>query len=1540
MALARQFEGDGEHGAAETCFSRALGLRPACPDVLAAYGLFLQNRGEHNRAEKAFRLSLQSNPTHLDTLQNYAIFLEEVRGDLDEAERLYAVALESTRDGLLEDIPTPTDAAPTKAGGSESHCGAKLFGDGARDVTRSQASASKTVHEPVTARVKQPQAREPLRENLQPLHRKSSVSGQGRIDAERRFAGDSCQIVPYDSAGTRHAKEHTGAMHRVPWQGPLDRPKSAKKRLTLTSSDTAGRELHVAGVVGTNRGFCADGPVLDGETAAETSGGPPGKTLDKNICLSAFEDKSDAVQTDSIADLLLHPSSSVESSAHSSPSKGASTDMSLLRYDPHTRLKLREAFTNIEKMQSSSTGVSSSRICTVLKTTLGLDLPSDATEQFMKHFCTDPGASGSTLPEEKRLRYDAFCEDVWRAIESTLQHSKILINTRLSAKHRQKPGLDTNFVSVEDGADAGVQKEGKISLRNWLQEAKVLNQAKLLLGTASTSPGVSDQPDMSDAAKREPDTPEICKFSENMVSMLTRGRCALKDKNHEVDSETHRSLRPTPQEKAAEPLTISQMRGESKNNVPSTHADIFDQDKKPAFPLVGYTGPLGRRPHSSTSESLASRSVSSDSTAMRCGSSESKDKITPAAIVKTGFLSAKDVDRDACFDQDSLYHPAQSSQVWRLETKGFHNATALHPKGFAKFELLRPQEQASTLIESDNPLGQQSSENNLSGIRMSCEGQHADSTRGQPAETPKSERIIPSTEALTNAHPASAVKQSNFRRRPRSDRQPVLPCDTLRVNEEVFTALRQRFHTVTMIYGYLNSRSAEMQLKSQGLSRKPESMITSSSKRKSIGKEDFKAAVAQLGLGLTEREIIAIYEMNADIRTGELSFNNVQRAIKGLNMPFKVQALPTPRPKSDRKRTKESDRIQSVLKQVWATAAEAFVFFDISGSDALNMIQLRAGLKRLRLNTIHVERAFDEIDLDNDGRISDRDFIRHFAPGWHHLGDFMQTQKDYEAVKAKGRQRVALNFQRYLDGLNRAEAAKSPLRSPDRSPQRSPARSPQRTPSPTISRSMQGRSPVMPYSEMHGSVMLEVKLDMTFKRALEIEEALKHGLKRDLAYSCQRDIKTVHVRKLRAGPDSSIIAMVVLKGGIDADDKTALEAATDLKGQILDESSSLLLCEYTSCALDIVIKEVMNDSDILEMDQTPLFVRKDNKKFSPVINGLDLHGVDGINFNRSNEPLRSIQSVTQFVLQDSTRKDGSFVEGLGKEYQYHFDKHMNGSKWSPRASQASEMSKQPLSSRNSSDTSELDENSEKHLDDSLHSALFYDAHSNSFHRTSSADNFHEREICPNSPAPHTVGMEIRDAGGVLAEFSQPTPNTACGREEVISKTDEDPMTGAKLAALRLQLRKEREREMRLNEKMTIREHRRMRMEKRRTQRFLQEAARLERSQLHKGLQPSNSHLRLFSRYNASQSRVESTSAPASPQRSSTDQWKPCRHSSHDKRPCEAARAWRREPETLREGGKNTLQRSVRWEPPQVQTYEARSTSHDTDGDPGSDSSSD
>ena len=108
LNAAKRLEADGDHDAAELSYSDAL-ERVAHPDVLAAFGNFLQTvRGEYDRAEAMFKQSLQRDPTHLDTLQFYAIFLEEVRGDLDAAERLYTVALESTREGLLNDIETPT----------------------------------------------------------------------------------------------------------------------------------------------------------------------------------------------------------------------------------------------------------------------------------------------------------------------------------------------------------------------------------------------------------------------------------------------------------------------------------------------------------------------------------------------------------------------------------------------------------------------------------------------------------------------------------------------------------------------------------------------------------------------------------------------------------------------------------------------------------------------------------------------------------------------------------------------------------------------------------------------------------------------------------------------------------------------------------------------------------------------------------------------------------------------------------------------------------------------------------------------------------------------------------------------------------------------------------------------------------------------------------------------------------------------------------------------------------------------------------------
>ena len=67
------------------------------PDVLASYGLFLQNSlNDHDAAEATYKESLRVHPSHLMTLQNYAIFLEEVRADFDGAEHMYNLALEST----------------------------------------------------------------------------------------------------------------------------------------------------------------------------------------------------------------------------------------------------------------------------------------------------------------------------------------------------------------------------------------------------------------------------------------------------------------------------------------------------------------------------------------------------------------------------------------------------------------------------------------------------------------------------------------------------------------------------------------------------------------------------------------------------------------------------------------------------------------------------------------------------------------------------------------------------------------------------------------------------------------------------------------------------------------------------------------------------------------------------------------------------------------------------------------------------------------------------------------------------------------------------------------------------------------------------------------------------------------------------------------------------------------------------------------------------------------------------------------------------
>lgn len=148
------------------------------------------------------------------------------------------------------------------------------------------------------------------------------------------------------------------------------------------------------------------------------------------------------------------------------------------------------------------------------------------------------------------------------------------------------------------------------------------------------------------------------------------------------------------------------------------------------------------------------------------------------------------------------------------------------------------------------------------------------------------------SDVLTRADPSSSVSLRSFKRRSLSS-AVVLPDDHLKhVHEEIFSALRQKMHTVTMIFGFLNSRAPD----DRSLARSRPSSGAHSTGKNSIRKDDFKAAVSLLGLGLSEEDVLAVYDYNSDIRTGELTFNNLQRAIKSISFaPSTAQATSIPR---------------------------------------------------------------------------------------------------------------------------------------------------------------------------------------------------------------------------------------------------------------------------------------------------------------------------------------------------------------------------------------------------------------------------------------------------------------------------------------------------------------------------------------------------------------------------------------------------------------------------------------------------------------------
>ena len=204
--------------------------------------------------------------------QHYAIFLEEVRGDLDEAERIYGIALESTQDGLLDETETPTPSERGEHDRNTQFSGRSMTSNRPKSLERFEDEVGPQIQrqlqqaphpkidlsEPTPlwkqtatpdvqqehrhsstmkltvgsmkvtvgsnellpradtgalerGRSRQSPKRESLKENLRNLpQRKIAGSSTGRVDAERRFTDGSYRISDESTAGTRHKKAYTG----------------------------------------------------------------------------------------------------------------------------------------------------------------------------------------------------------------------------------------------------------------------------------------------------------------------------------------------------------------------------------------------------------------------------------------------------------------------------------------------------------------------------------------------------------------------------------------------------------------------------------------------------------------------------------------------------------------------------------------------------------------------------------------------------------------------------------------------------------------------------------------------------------------------------------------------------------------------------------------------------------------------------------------------------------------------------------------------------------------------------------------------------------------------------------------------------------------------------------------------------------------------------------------------------------------------------------------------------------------------------------
>jgi hypothetical protein len=143
------------------------------------------------------------------------------------------------------------------------------------------------------------------------------------------------------------------------------------------------------------------------------------------------------------------------------------SDSNAFRYDPQLRLKVRESFSSLEQLQQAGVIVSHTHICSIMKNTLNLDLDRNTGVKFVKHFLARPECArqSSSFAEERKTRYEAFAEDVWRELKKKQKSIRPKMTRHLD------PDMDAlpDFMMPEDGQ---VAKQKTMSVKSWLQSTR------------------------------------------------------------------------------------------------------------------------------------------------------------------------------------------------------------------------------------------------------------------------------------------------------------------------------------------------------------------------------------------------------------------------------------------------------------------------------------------------------------------------------------------------------------------------------------------------------------------------------------------------------------------------------------------------------------------------------------------------------------------------------------------------------------------------------------------------------------------------------------------------------------------------------------------------------------------------------------------------------------------------------------------------------------------------------------------------------------